>query len=200
MLNTRASESSGEVDALLDGRHPAGRTPPPLPTVALTRVPTVHSLPPSLLLPLPVSLLYTHSLPRKTVCLSAAVASAAREGVRVRRAAPDATRLRAHLAVRSAISRFSAVILLARSCAPPPPQHAGPPVLRPLRRRKGCCVPCAAARGAAERPGGLQTRDFPLSPSGARPHPPRAGAAGDAPWGRSASRPARRACRLHGRA
>ena len=36
---------------------------PPLPTVAPTRVPTVHSLPPSLLLPLPVSLLYTHSLP-----------------------------------------------------------------------------------------------------------------------------------------
>ena len=36
--------------------------PPPPPTVAPTRVPTVHSLPPSLLLPLPVSLLYTHSL------------------------------------------------------------------------------------------------------------------------------------------
>jgi len=36
--------------------------PPPLPTAAPTRVPTVHSLPPSLLLPLPVSLLYTHSL------------------------------------------------------------------------------------------------------------------------------------------
>ena len=36
---------------------------PSLPTVAPTRVPTVHSLPPSLLLPLPVSLLYTHSLP-----------------------------------------------------------------------------------------------------------------------------------------
>jgi hypothetical protein len=41
------------------------RPPAPLPTVAPTRVPTVHSLPPSpsLLLPLPVSLLYTHSLP-----------------------------------------------------------------------------------------------------------------------------------------
>ena len=40
------------------------RSPPPplLPTVAPTRVPTVHSPPPpSLLLPLPVSLLYTHS-------------------------------------------------------------------------------------------------------------------------------------------
>jgi len=41
--------------------------PSSLPTVAPTRVPTVHSLtpspPPSLLLPLPVSLLYTHSLP-----------------------------------------------------------------------------------------------------------------------------------------
>jgi hypothetical protein len=50
--------------------------PAPLPTVAPTSVPTVHSLPPyccpypcpyctltpSLLLPLPVSLLYTHSL------------------------------------------------------------------------------------------------------------------------------------------
>ena len=36
--------------------------PPSLPTVAPTRVPTVHSLPPSLLLPLPVSLLYTSSV------------------------------------------------------------------------------------------------------------------------------------------
>ena len=60
-------------------RHPqAGPPPPPyccpypcpyctltpsLPVVAPTRVPTVHSLSPSLLLPLPVSLLYTHSLP-----------------------------------------------------------------------------------------------------------------------------------------
>jgi hypothetical protein len=40
-------------------------TPPPLPTVAPTRVPNVISLslpPPSLLLPLPVSLLYTPSV------------------------------------------------------------------------------------------------------------------------------------------
>jgi len=37
--------------------------PPSLPTVAPTRVPTAHSLTHSLLLPLPVSLLYTHSLP-----------------------------------------------------------------------------------------------------------------------------------------
>ena len=42
-------------------------TPPLLPTVAPTRVPTVHSLPPSLLLPLPVSLLYTPSLPLSQV-------------------------------------------------------------------------------------------------------------------------------------
>ena len=42
----------------------AGPPPPPPPTVAPTRVPTVHSLTHSLLLPLPVSLLYlTHSLP-----------------------------------------------------------------------------------------------------------------------------------------
>jgi len=44
-------------------RRPSRLRPPPLPTVAPTRVSTVHSLPPSLLLPLPVSLLYTHSLP-----------------------------------------------------------------------------------------------------------------------------------------
>ena len=37
--------------------------PPPLPTVFPTRVPTVHSRPPSLLVSLPVSLLYTHSPP-----------------------------------------------------------------------------------------------------------------------------------------
>ena len=40
---------------------------PSLPTVAPTRVPTVHSLTPSLLLPLPVPLLYTHSLPPSQV-------------------------------------------------------------------------------------------------------------------------------------
>ena len=36
--------------------------PFPLPTVAPTRIPTVHSPPPSLLLPLPMSLLYTPSV------------------------------------------------------------------------------------------------------------------------------------------
>ena len=57
LLAARKDGDSGLAARRLD------EAPPPFPTVAPTRVPTVHSLPPSLLLPLPVSLLYTHSLP-----------------------------------------------------------------------------------------------------------------------------------------
>ena len=69
--------SRGQVDEQRPAKIRERVRPPPLPTVAPTRVPTVHSLPPyccpypcpyctlppSLLLPLPVSLLYTPSLP-----------------------------------------------------------------------------------------------------------------------------------------
>ena len=71
--NTDAAESDPALRAApRDGGRLQGRgvrsergcpPPPPLPTVAPTHVPTVHSLSPSLLLPLPMSLLYTHSLP-----------------------------------------------------------------------------------------------------------------------------------------
>ena len=49
----------GRFDLILEARRP--RRAPRLPTVAPTHVPTVHS-PPSLLLPLPMSLLYTPSV------------------------------------------------------------------------------------------------------------------------------------------
>ena len=149
MLNTRASESSGEVDALLDGRHPAGRTPPPppyccpypcpyctltppLPTVAPTRVPTVHPLPPS----------------QDSVFVGSGRERRERGGARSqggpgRNAAPCAPRRQ----IRDlAVQRRDLVGPLLRAAAPSarrPPGAASlaPPqgVLRPLRRRKGCC-------------------------------------------------------------
>ena len=59
--------AGGAAGGGVGGLRLGGAQAPPPPTVAPTRVPTVHSLPPSLLLPLPVSLLYTHSLPPSLV-------------------------------------------------------------------------------------------------------------------------------------
>jgi hypothetical protein len=54
--------------------------PLPLPTLAPTHVPTVHSTPPSLLLPLPMSLLYTPSVDTPTPPDSARAWDGARSG------------------------------------------------------------------------------------------------------------------------
>ena len=62
-LPYRTASGAGARVPVCRRRGARGPPPRPLPTVAPTRVPTVHSLPPSLLLPLPVSLLYTHSPP-----------------------------------------------------------------------------------------------------------------------------------------